>query len=413
MAERRPNRQSSASSSRHPVSPLVDEGRSSVRYSNPNIFSDEFALEPLEIADDSRPHPEGDATPFVPTPPPNNLERPPRNFQPVAETPSEILRRSKVSQVQPLGRGNSFALRQDAPSTSTPHREPSMASVSDTSNVTSLPQRTLSTASTFTIPRTQSPYQGATGPSHPYGMYPQDIGLTRTPSAATHSTIRATGRTYAGPDGPTHPYGMYPQNTVPEVVVSPVAGEAPPIPVGFPGLGQDYRRRFGPEGEEADDIIGPDGHTEQLPPYSRYPDAFLPKDNASGAAGAGAGAEAGATLQSQPGMSQAALNDSQSRLSAPRSLGSDDGGPPLNIAAASAAGQPDGSGSFKERWSEKGKKRFFHGKVPLWVLVLIVVIFGVLLGGIIGGMLDHRPGRHHGEQQVSQAIQTAPVPLDA
>lgn len=394
MAERRPSRHpsTSTSSSRNAAS---DDDRNSVRYSNPDIFSDEFALGPLDIADGFPPPSHGDATPSVPAIPPRRSERQPRYFQPPAETPLETYRRSKgsqsQSQSQPFGNGNPFALRQDARNT---RREPSMASVSDTSN---LPQRTVSTGSSFTIPRTQSPYQGAMGPSHPYGMYPQDIGLTRTSSAATHSTTRAPDRLYADPNGPTHPYGMYPQNTVPEGAVSPMTEQAPPIPVGFSGLGRNYRRRFGPEGEEADDMIGPDGHTEQLPPYSPYPDAFLPKDNVSGAAGIGA------TLQNQPETSQTTLNNSQSRLSATPTLHADDGMPPLI-----PTGQSDESGSFKERWSEKGKKRFCNGKVPVWVLILIVVIFIVLLGGIVGGMLKHRHG-HRGDHQVPQAAQTEPA----
>ncbi|SLM34867.1 hypothetical protein LPUS_03831 [Lasallia pustulata] len=392
MAERRPNRQSSTStsSSRNTASTLAGESRNSVRYSNPDIFSDEFALEPLEIADGFRPVSPtlGDATPFVPAPQPNGSERQPRNFQPPAATPSETFRRGKGSQSQPFGRGNYLPLRQDA---RFPRREPSMASVSDASH----PTRTLSTASTFTIPRTQSPYQGAMGPSHPYGMYPQDIGLARTPSAATQSTTRAPDRIYAGPNGPTHPYGMYPQNTVPEGAVSPVAEQAPPMPVGFPGLGQDYRRRFGPEGEEADDIIGPDGHTEQLPPYTRYPDAFLPKRNRSGAAAAGT------TLETQPETSQTTLTNSQSGLSTTPTVTFDDGRPPLISPV-----QADGSGNFKERWSEKSKKRFCNGKVPMWVLVVIVAIFLVLLGGILGGMLDHRHGGHKEDDQVPPAPPT-------
>lgn len=391
MAERRPNRQSSTStSSSRNTAP--DEDRSSVRYSNPDIFSDEFALEPLEIADGFPTSPHGDATPSVPATPPRRSERQSRNLQAPTGTPLEIYRRSRGSQSQPFAHGNSLALQQDA---RIPSREPSMASASDTSN---LPQRTVSTGSTFTIPRTQSPYQGAMGPSHPYGMYPQDIGLTRTSSAATHSTTRAPDRLYAGPNGPTHPYGMYPQSTVPEGAVSPMTEQAPPIPVGFTGLGRNYRRRFGPEGEEADDMIGPDGHTEQLPPYTPYSDAVLPKENVSGAAGVGA------TLQNQPGTSQTTLDNSQSRLSATETLNADDGTPPLIPTS-----QSDESGNFKERWSEKGKKRFCNGKVPMWVLVMIVVIFVVLLGGIVGGMIKHRHDGHKGDHQVSQAIQTAPV----
>src|ERR1700761_4561536 len=70
---------------------------------------------------------------------------------------------------------------------------------------------------------------------------------------------------------PTHPYALYQQTTFeePEDIE-----EAPTqhIPIGFIGRPNAYRRTTGPDGEELE-VIGPDGHMEQLPPYSRYPDA--------------------------------------------------------------------------------------------------------------------------------------------
>ncbi|KAK5987772.1 hypothetical protein PT974_11905 [Cladobotryum mycophilum] len=118
--------------------------------------------------------------------------------------------------------------------------------------------------------RPQSPYRGPSGPSHPYQMYPQ-----RTLSNATSSTALPTTRhSYDGPRGPTHPYALYTQNIVPSVDETPQQQ----IPVGFPIAGDAYRRQIGPDGEEAGGLIGPLGHTEELPPYTRYPDQpFAPK----------------------------------------------------------------------------------------------------------------------------------------
>ena len=114
-------------------------------------------------------------------------------------------------------------------------------------------------------------------------MYPQESRLARTASIATTSTVPVPDRPYDGPGGPTHPYGMYPQNTVPESEAADESSPLAPVPVGFPGLNNNYQRRLGPEGEEIADIIGPDGHTEQLPPYTQYPDeAFARKTRPAG-----------------------------------------------------------------------------------------------------------------------------------
>ena len=72
---------------------------------------------------------------------------------------------------------------------------------------------------------------------------------------------------------PAHPYAMYSQSGLDDETSSVRDMHAIPptvpaiqtaMPVGFPGLNNGYHRVLGPDGEEQD-IIGPDGHTEQLP----------------------------------------------------------------------------------------------------------------------------------------------------
>jgi Na+-transporting methylmalonyl-CoA/oxaloacetate decarboxylase gamma subunit len=97
-------------------------------------------------------------------------------------------------------------------------------------------------------------------------MYPQNT-VARASSVAT-APAQQLPQPPVSRQGPTHPYGMYPQNTVEDEVPLPVVQAT--IPVGFPGLPAGYHRQIGPDGEEQD-IIGPDGHSEQLPPYTRFP----------------------------------------------------------------------------------------------------------------------------------------------
>jgi hypothetical protein len=134
----------------------------------------------------------------------------------------------------------------------------------------------VSSAGSFaTTSNSENPFE--TGPSHPYGMYPQ-LSMARPLSVATTSTERQPHRSMSL-QRPTHPYAMYSQSGIvdEESPDEPAPHQQPPvppiqtaIPVGFPGLNNGYHRVLGPDGEEQD-IIGPDGHTEQLPPYSRYP----------------------------------------------------------------------------------------------------------------------------------------------
>lgn len=249
------------------------------------------------------------------------------------------------------------------------------------------------------MPRTQSPYQGATGPSHPYGMYPQDIGVFRTSSTATSSTVRPQERSYEGPIGPTQPYGMYPQNTVPEDEISPVQTLHPSMPVGFPGRGQDYRRRLGPDAEDADDLVGADGYTEQLPPYTRYPDGIPPKRD-----GPGPASIVSAERDQNGSSGETLANPFQSGESLPQHLGTDQNSTELAAVAGSDSAEQDGGGNFKERVKEKSKKRICFGALPLWAIAILVILMVAVLAGVVGAVV----GRARGEKQ---AASETPPPL--
>lgn len=396
MAER----QSSTSSrpSRH--------SRTSFRSSNPDIFSDEFALDPFEISNDfGSPLREGDGFASVasPTRPHDNTERS-ITQQHLPGSIRGLSRRSTGS--QRFGGRNSFSSRQDTTSPLPLHS-------TDIPNGASTPHRSISSTSTFTMPRTQSPYQGATGPSQPYGLYPQDIGISRTPSTATTSTVRMPERIYTGPVGPTQPYSMYPQNTVPEDEVSPVDGITP-APVGFPGLSQDYRRRFGPDGEEVADLVGPDGHTEQLPPYTRYPNDLPPKDAIPAvpptALSAVSPVSPVAAQGNHPEASQDTLTAqdtlvaAQSNISEIRSPAVDDSSTELNQIPANAPAQPDESGNFKESITEKSKRRVCWDRLPIWAVVLLLLVVGILIGSVIGGILGHKAGQEKATESIHSLV---------
>ncbi|KAL2063020.1 hypothetical protein VTL71DRAFT_6092 [Oculimacula yallundae] len=227
--------------------------------------------------------------------------------------------------------------------------------------------------------RPESPYRGPSGPSHPYQMYPQESRLARTASIATTATIPVPDRPYNGPGGPTHPYGMYPQNTVPEAESPDEPSPVAPVTVGFPGLRSDYQRRLGPEGEEIADIIGPDGHTEQLPPYTKYPnEAFARKTRPTVTiplAGAGG---IGLATRNPEFASREDLN-SPSRQST-RTVNSANSEHQVNMAAVPMSEKPE-----LKKW-QKAARRKLCGIIPVWVTVLIALVF-IMFGIILGTLL--------------------------
>ena len=279
---------------------------------------------------------------------------------------------------------DSFALRHDGA------MGPSLQRVS-TAASKAVPTRSSSVSTDVPYMRAESPYRGPAGPSHPYQMYPQESRLARTASVATTSTVQVPDRPYNGPGGPTHPYGMYPQNTVPEgeVATAPIVT----ISVGFPGLQNDYQRRLGPDGEEIADIIGPDGHTEQLPPYTQYPDeAFARKVRPNvqvpvPVAGAGG---IGLATRNPEFSSQEDLH-SPSRQST-RSIMSDQSGHRVNIAALEASEKPE-----LKRW-QKFARRKVCGIIPIWAIGLaaaVLVLFGMILGVVLAALKPKHPTKHH------------------
>lgn len=270
-----------------------------------------------------------------------------------------------------------------------------------------------SSVSTVSQPfiQAETPYQGPSGPSHPYQMYPQNVRVARTLSVATTSTTAPVPESsYSGPRGPTHPYGMYPQGTLEE----PAALPAPAIPVGFPGMSDQYQRRIGPEGEEIADIIGIDGHTEQLPPYSRYPDETYARKvrdveqptgtgtpaSTVGAAVVGSSLAARHAISGAGGIGLATRNpefESMDDLDSPRSrhssrsFASEASHHEINAAAAAVA-ISEKTRPMK-RWQLWGKRRLW-GIIPYWAIcltVVILVIMGVVLGSVVGTVLaKHR-----------------------
>ncbi|RYP22425.1 hypothetical protein DL765_001637 [Monosporascus sp. GIB2] len=276
----------------------------------------------------------------------------------------------------------------------------------------SAPARVTSVTSVTSVPGTSRSSradavtnENLPGPSHPYEMYQQNERLARTASLATTSTAPISERSYNGPRGPTHPYGMYPQTMVPEVEEGQTTPTA--IPVGFPGTVDNYQRRLGPDGEDAADLIGPDGHTEQLPPYTRYPEEAyhrkalgmptpqpVPVQNMQPIPGAG-GAVPGraSTIPGAGGIGLATRNpefsstDELDVANSPvarqsvRSFGSEASHHEINTAALTAANEKEA----RSDWRAAARKRVW-GVVPCWAIGLVVVVL-VLLGGVIGAVL--------------------------
>ncbi|RFU80294.1 hypothetical protein TARUN_1970 [Trichoderma arundinaceum] len=229
--------------------------------------------------------------------------------------------------------------------------------------------------------RPQSPYRGPTGPSHPYQMYPQ-----RTLSNATSSTNQPGNR------GPAHPYALYPQNIV-------ASGDEAhhQIPVGFTASGDGYRRQIGPDGEEAGALVGPLGHTEELPPYTRYPDqsfaakspttttqeedavADTPTESITGAGGIGV-----ATRNPEFSSTEEDLQPTQSR---PSTRSHDD----INATAQNDAEKP-----LMNKWQRRAKKKLW-GIVPYWAICMLfigVILIGIILGAVIGTVLSKHKQSH-------------------
>ena len=374
---------------------VPSRNRGSIRSAHTDIFSDEFALEPHEAIDSHERTPLNQDDGHHSAPLSVSSRRSSRRQQSF----DSRIRRSRGSQRSDAG--SSIMPTFEDHTLRLSHQPRSGTPVSDLGSFTPARQVSIRTAPMSDISRAQSPYQGAMGPSHPYAMYPQGIGPTRTPSMATTSTIRQPERSYSGPSGPTQPYAMYPQNTVTESEQVPVAG--------FPGINQDYQRRLGPDGEDVDDLIGPDGYAEQLPPYTRFANGIPPKYTSGIGSLRRSGvppnymSETGSTSRSAVSVTS---GDSQETLSSPSNIPNGsrvnpnytdpfgDSSTQLNSTSAITVLSKDEGSSFKERVREKSKRRVrvCCGVLPCWLLLVMVavVILAVILGGGIGGMIAHK-----------------------
>ncbi|MCJ1427471.1 hypothetical protein MMC29_005374, partial [Sticta canariensis] len=405
MADQAPHRHSSDSS--HQQEPFNRPDP----LTNPNVFSDDFALDHL-------PTPPNLSSPDWSSPDRDGLSpssmsftiprRPLESDQPFSRTHDRLSTgRSSLE----YGRASPVSSRDSRPLSQSFSRTLGTEFTWDLPKETSRPYRSISGISNFSMPRTQSPYQGATGPSHPYGMYPQDTGLAHSSSSATYSTMRMRERSYTGPSGPSQPYGMYPQNTVPEDEAGPAAGPVHPTP-GFAGLEQPYRRRYGPDGEEAADLVGPDGYTEQLPPYTRYPNNVPPKNRVSGLRGptdetTDQSQSTGSEPRTQTGGSQDTLNASPLGDGISRNIVIDDSLTQLNSPPTEGPEPPGEGGHLKEREKWTGSRRICFGRIPLWLVMGLLFIIAVLLGGVIGGVL----GRVKGQSQNSERHEEHRIPI--
>ncbi|KAK4190744.1 hypothetical protein QBC35DRAFT_53522 [Podospora australis] len=336
-------------------------------------------------------------------------------------------------------------------STSKPHRpqdslslrrEGGMGQAQESTDLTR--QISASTDSTAYLPA-ESPYQGPSGPSHPYQMYPQNVRIARTMSTATSSTAPLSESSYNGPRGPSHPYGLYPQSDG----IETTAPQEPSIPLGFHGLPDQYRRQVGPDGEEVGDIIGPDGHTEQLPPYTRYPeDAYARKlATAEGSAPAEAIEERAVVADAVPAVAPSvappagppALTVPTSTPAGPTLTGAggiglatrnpefdstdDLGSPQSRHSSRSFTSDSTRQNAVKPYDEKKGKpfkpwqiwmRRKLWGIIPYWALcmtVVILLVMGAILGSVIGTFLakEKKPRREKTWSPITSPIPPTPT----
>ena len=323
------------------------------RSSNPNIFSDDFALE------------SSTASPLDPLS--NPFMNPDREIQDDEPTPSSQSQQTTYHDRQ-------FLAIRSPPRSSTsktandPYQYPPMRSLSTTSRI-SAAESTVS--SHYPIARAQSPYRGPSGPSHPYGMYPQGSG--------SESNIQPMHHPFEGSNGPEHPYSMYPQNTVTEEDdnMMPVAGMPQ---IGFPGMRQNAGRR---PHHDVGDIVGMDGHVEHLPPYTRYPDDVTPKQRP---------APAVLPLETRSVPPDAVQSTEPMELSTqtPQTLSREESREDTALLLSPEDEKPK---TFKEKAKQRGRKRVrYCCGLPLWMVVLVVTVMllSAAVGGIIGAILGFK-----------------------
>ncbi|RMZ92079.1 hypothetical protein DV736_g664, partial [Chaetothyriales sp. CBS 134916] len=347
-----------------------------------NVFSDEHAYSDGEITPDEGSPESPTLAPYRGSSPPNVTTAIPRSSLALSFTQNDRL---------------SYTSSRGGPSGSTPLPHPAVAAAATNSDATT--QRTLSSSSRFSIPRPQSPYRGPTAPSQPYALYPQ---VTRASSIASESTIRPAEQAFVAQGGPEHPYAMY-QNTVPEEADDNSGDEDESsqhlrvVPLGFSSGPSTFGDRSTSSGNDTGDIVGSDGHIEQLPPYSRFADNVIAKGDM-------------ASIDT-PSTTLVVTSTSQSEHTA--STG-DESEPGQGVGMNAVAREPmeeDEQVARKENWLAKSKRRKCCGLPLLTIIILGFAIFAAAaLGGIIGGVIGNQKGT---DRAIASTAATTTVWLDA
>ncbi len=312
------------------------------------------------------------------TPQPSDHHRSPQQTQ---DGPSRSSTRKSRSQANP------FASPEDADT------EPSLRRTRS-GNFAPFTHHSISSASSAQYARGSSHRFGAGGPTHPYAMYPQGT-VARTPSAATASTARPQWQS-TSQEGPRHPYALYPQGVTDDLDNEHEEAQNP-VPVGFLGLGHSFQRRRGPDGEEQD-IVGFFGHTEQLPPYTRYPEDGPEKAPLLGVPEPPTALHSRApVLGTDPSMPlmhahlQATPQSMTDETELQRQL-SRVSRTSASLRSGDLSQQESGASekSWKEKsWRERRKTRFCG--IPFWIFCLFagtLAFFGVILGAVLGGFVE-------------------------
>ncbi|KAF2723092.1 hypothetical protein K431DRAFT_220801 [Polychaeton citri CBS 116435] len=337
-----------------------------------------------------------------------------------APSSSDMPSRSSIQKPRPRGGSGDgtdnpfFSADDDDDDDDLLHRVASMQS-SSTANYApgNVAHRSLSSASSsHNFARSNSPRIGAGGPSHPYGMYPQGT-VARTPSVATQSTIRAPAHHGSEAGAPQHPYALYPQGVAEDDDEDQDLIAATALPVGFPGQDRSYQRRIGPDGEEQD-IIGVDGHLEQLPPYSRYPEEGLgdqkmpllaaPTPLHSRAPVAGSDPSM-PLMHDIPDLTVEHRRRPQSMMDE-SDLARHGSRPSMSnleqMASRETFSSSNTDKTWKEKnWKEKRKTRFCG--IPFWWLLLtacVLAFIALVLGAVIGGFLG---GQRHESKKLASS----------
>jgi len=248
--------------------------------------------------------------------------------------------------------------------------------------------RNPSTSSRITIPRSQSPYDGPTAPSHPYEMYPQ---MTRVSSIASESTLRPGPETpFAPHPGPQHPYQMYAQNTVPEEDEDITTNG---IPLGFPRT--NFQPSNGGSSSDSGDIIGSDGHIESLPPYTRYADNTVAKGNMDDIMNRRRSTRSMRSMRSARSLRPVPTRSSRpdTATAPPSDAASTTLLRPTALFEEETEAQRARKEGYRTSWGEKLRKPTIAG-MPLWglIVITIMVVFSATVGGIVGGVIGNKQG---------------------